>query len=220
MVKWQGHPLRLPLLRLPPDLAPLAIECFDCILRYCGDLVPDPELTEVKCVYTVLMVCYTYDWGYISMDYIVFFLFVSIVTNIWPWGMRSTASSSNKQQPTVQRVQNRLNVLGGYSASWRHISAALMHFVRTWLSTSRLRRQTVAELVTELLLSVLPTWGKLRVAEAGRMYQASRRSQRYRLDGMYINYYEKKNTCYSYLFYFFEKRNNYERNETRFPFWR
>lgn len=56
LVKWQGAPIRTPLLRLPPDLSPLALECFDCILRYCGDLPPDPELTEVKCVYTVLMV--------------------------------------------------------------------------------------------------------------------------------------------------------------------
>lgn len=56
LVKWQGHAIRLPLLRLPNDLAPLALECFDCILRYCGDIPLDLELTEVKCVYTVLMV--------------------------------------------------------------------------------------------------------------------------------------------------------------------
>lgn len=56
LVKWQPSQLRTPLLRLPTDLAALAIECFDCILRYCGDLPPDPEQTEVKCVYTVLMV--------------------------------------------------------------------------------------------------------------------------------------------------------------------
>lgn len=61
LVKWQGTPIRTPLLRLPPDLSPLALECFDCILRYCGDLPPDPELTEVKCVYTVLMVCYEFQ---------------------------------------------------------------------------------------------------------------------------------------------------------------
>lgn len=56
LVKWQGIPIRSPLLRLPVELSPLAIECFECILRYCGDLPPDPELTEVKCVYTILMV--------------------------------------------------------------------------------------------------------------------------------------------------------------------
>lgn len=57
LVKWQGTPIRMPLLRLPNDLAPLALECFECILRYCDDIPHDPELTEVKCVYTVLMVC-------------------------------------------------------------------------------------------------------------------------------------------------------------------
>lgn len=56
LVKWQPTPIRSPLLRLPVELSPLAIECFECILRYCGDLPPDPELTEVKCVYTILMV--------------------------------------------------------------------------------------------------------------------------------------------------------------------
>lgn len=58
LVKWQGTLLLRPLLRLPMELAPLAIECFECILRYCGDLPIDPELTDpaVKCVYTILMV--------------------------------------------------------------------------------------------------------------------------------------------------------------------
>lgn len=56
LVKWQGTPIRSPLLRLPVELSALAIECFECVLRYCGDLPPDPELTEVKCVYTILMV--------------------------------------------------------------------------------------------------------------------------------------------------------------------
>lgn len=59
-VKWQVAPIRSPLLRLPSELSPLAIECFECILRYCGDLPPDPEQTEVKCVYTVLMVIHIY----------------------------------------------------------------------------------------------------------------------------------------------------------------
>lgn len=65
LVKWQAEPLRGPLLRLrPPELAALAIDCFMCVLRYCGDAPPPPatpngppaDLSEVKCVYTVLMV--------------------------------------------------------------------------------------------------------------------------------------------------------------------
>lgn len=57
LIKWQGTPIDGPLLRLEdPDLSPLAVECFECILRYCGDLPLTPEMPEVKCVYTVLMV--------------------------------------------------------------------------------------------------------------------------------------------------------------------
>ena len=56
LVKWQGHPLQTPLLKLPLDLNNLALECFECILRYCGDMPLDPTFSEVKCVYTVLMV--------------------------------------------------------------------------------------------------------------------------------------------------------------------
>lgn len=57
LVKWQGTPIDGPLLKFDePDLAPLAVECFECILRYCGDLPLTPEMSEVKCVYTVLMV--------------------------------------------------------------------------------------------------------------------------------------------------------------------
>lgn len=57
LVKWQGHPIDGPLLKLDdPELNPLAIECFECILRYSGDQPLTPEMSEVKCVYTVLMV--------------------------------------------------------------------------------------------------------------------------------------------------------------------
>lgn len=56
LVKWQGSPLQIPLLKLPLELNNLALECFECILRYCGDMPQDHNFSEVKCVYTVLMV--------------------------------------------------------------------------------------------------------------------------------------------------------------------
>lgn len=58
LVKWQGSPLHSPLLKLPPELNELALECFECILRYCGDLPQDHNFSEVKCVYTILMVIF------------------------------------------------------------------------------------------------------------------------------------------------------------------
>lgn len=43
IVKWQGTQLAQPLLRLDSGLVQLALECFECILRYCGDLQPGPN---------------------------------------------------------------------------------------------------------------------------------------------------------------------------------
>lgn len=69
LVKWQQNSLQTPLLRLPPDLAALALECFDCILRYCGDLMVETDLTEVKCVYTILMVRPQFTTWWVSPPY-------------------------------------------------------------------------------------------------------------------------------------------------------
>lgn len=72
--------MRAPLLRLPPDISPLALECFDCILRYSMDLQMDGDITEVKCVYTILMVkyCSIGLFPYLISKYSYF----STVTNI------------------------------------------------------------------------------------------------------------------------------------------
>lgn len=80
LVRWQGSPIRAPLLRLPVELSDLALECFECILRYCGDIPLDIHLTEVKCVYTVLMVdnnLYINNLIYLNLNNF------SIVTNTW-----------------------------------------------------------------------------------------------------------------------------------------
>lgn len=56
MVKYTNIPISESLLKLDQELDALAIECFECVMRYMGDLPTTPEFTEVKCVYTILMV--------------------------------------------------------------------------------------------------------------------------------------------------------------------
>lgn len=58
MVKYTNVPISESLLKLDPELDALAIECFECVMRYMGDLPTTPEFTEVKCVYTILMVIF------------------------------------------------------------------------------------------------------------------------------------------------------------------
>lgn len=57
LVKFSAVPVEQSLLRLEPgELSELAVECFAAIMRYMGDLPMAPDSTEVKCVYTILMV--------------------------------------------------------------------------------------------------------------------------------------------------------------------
>lgn len=56
LVKYSTVPIEQSLLRLDTDLSVLAVECFLCLMRYMGDQPLPPETSEVKCVYTILMV--------------------------------------------------------------------------------------------------------------------------------------------------------------------
>jgi myosin-15 len=57
LVKFSSVPIEQSLLRLEPgELSELAVECFAAVMRYMGDLPMAPDTTEVKCVYTILMV--------------------------------------------------------------------------------------------------------------------------------------------------------------------
>lgn len=58
LVKYSTVPIEQSLLRLDADLSGLAIECFLCLMRYMGDQPLPPETSEVKCVYTILMVSF------------------------------------------------------------------------------------------------------------------------------------------------------------------
>lgn len=58
LVKYTSIPISESLLKLDPELNRLAVECFECIMRYMGDLPTTPDHNEVKCVYTILMVKY------------------------------------------------------------------------------------------------------------------------------------------------------------------
>ena len=56
LVKYSPVCIDQSLLRLDNELSALAVECFQCLMRYMGDLPLPPDMSEVKCVYTILMV--------------------------------------------------------------------------------------------------------------------------------------------------------------------
>ncbi|XP_037913894.1 unconventional myosin-XV isoform X1 [Hermetia illucens] len=171
-VKWQGTPIRAPLLRLPPDLAPLALECFDCILRYCGDIPPDPELTEVKCVYTVLMHCHKY---------------LTLRDEVYCQLMKQTTANRSPCPDSAQRAWRLLSILAAYFGCSDALRPYLMeHLTAAASDRRRSCHGTAAVCLTNLRKTArcggrknVPSVEEVTAVSAGR----SARRQIYRLPG-------------------------------------
>ncbi|XP_023287831.1 unconventional myosin-XV-like, partial [Orussus abietinus] len=61
LVKYSAVPIEQSLLRLDVELSTLAVECFLCLMRYMGDQPLPVDMSEVNCVYTILMHCHEYE---------------------------------------------------------------------------------------------------------------------------------------------------------------
>ncbi|XP_038116111.1 unconventional myosin-XV isoform X1 [Culex quinquefasciatus] len=172
LVKWQGHPLQAPLLRLPPDLTNLALECFDCILRYCGDLIPDPELTEVKCVYTVLMHCHKH---------------LILRDEVYCQLIKQTTSNRSPCSESAQRAWRLLSILAAYFGCSDALRPYLIeHLTSAASDRHRSCHGTAAVCLTNLRKTArcggrknVPSVEEVTAVSAGR----SARRQIYRLPG-------------------------------------
>ncbi|XP_070500351.1 unconventional myosin-XV [Chironomus tepperi] len=172
LVKWQSYPLTHPLLKLPPELTPLAIECFECILRYCGDMAQDHEFTEVKCVYTVLMHCHKH---LILRDEVYCQLMKQTTAN------RSTCSDSS------QRAWRLLSILAAYFGCTESLKAYLVEHLTSAASDRRKSSHGTAQVCLTNLRKThkyggrknVPSVEEVTAVSAGR----SARRQIYRLPG-------------------------------------
>uniref|UniRef100_A0A1A9WX21 Myosin motor domain-containing protein n=1 Tax=Glossina brevipalpis TaxID=37001 RepID=A0A1A9WX21_9MUSC len=172
MVKWQDTPIHAPLLRLPNDLAPLALECFDCILRYCSDIPMEPELSEVKCVYTVLMHCHKY---------------LALRDEVYCQLMKQTTANRSSCPDSAQRGWRLLSILAAYFGC----SDALRPYLVEHLTSAASDRRrschgTAAVCLTNLRKTArcggrknVPSVEEVTAVSAGR----SARRQIYRLPG-------------------------------------
>ncbi|XP_055693638.1 unconventional myosin-XV isoform X1 [Lutzomyia longipalpis] len=172
LVRWQGMPLKTPLLRLPSDLAVLALECFECILRYCGDLPSDPDLTEVQCVYTILMHCHKH---------------LTLRDEVYCQLMKQTTVNRSPNPESVQRAWRLLSILAAYFGC----SDALRPYLMEHLSVAASDRRrschgTAAVCLTNLRKTArcggrknVPSVEEVTAVSAGR----SARRQIYRLPG-------------------------------------
>ncbi|EFA08775.2 hypothetical protein TcasGA2_TC006465 [Tribolium castaneum] len=173
LIKWQGTPIDGPLLRLEdPELGPLAVECFECILRYCGDLPLTPEMPEVKCVYTVLMHCHKH---------------AQLRDEVYCQLMKQTTSNKSESPESCQRAWRLLSIVAAYFAC----SDNLLPFLTEHLSSAASDRRRVCHGTAAVCLANLrktqrcggrknvPSVEEVTAVSAGR----SARRQIYRLPG-------------------------------------
>ncbi|XP_030752101.1 unconventional myosin-XV isoform X2 [Sitophilus oryzae] len=173
VIKWQGGPLDGPLLKLEdPELTPLAIECFDCILKYCGDQPLTPDMSEVKCVYTVLMHCHKY---------------AELRDEVYCQLMKQTTSNKSESPESSQRAWRLLSIVAAYFACSENLLPYLMeHLASAANDRRRICHGTAAVCVTNLRKTQrcggrknVPSVEEVTAVSAGR----SARRQIYRLPG-------------------------------------
>ncbi|OWR53479.1 hypothetical protein KGM_210814A, partial [Danaus plexippus plexippus] len=177
VVKWQATPLRAPLLRLPAALAPPALECFTCIRAYCGDLQPPEramhqDLTEVKCVYTVLMHCHSV---------------AELRDEVYCQLMKQTTSNRSHAPDSCQRAWRLMSILSSYFTC----SETLRPFLVEYLSAAAADRRRPCQGTAAVCLANfrktmrcggrknVPSVEEVTAVSAGR----SARRQLYRLPG-------------------------------------
>ncbi|XP_060523322.1 unconventional myosin-XV [Cylas formicarius] len=173
VIKWQGNAIEGPLLRLDdPELTPLAIECFDCILRYCGDQPLTPDMSEVKCVYTVLMHCHKY---------------AQLRDEVYCQLMKQTTSNKSESPESSQRAWRLLSIVAAYFACSDNLLPYLMeHLTSAANDRRRICHGTAAVCLSNLRKTQrcggrknVPSVEEVTAVSAGR----SARRQIYRLPG-------------------------------------
>lgn len=169
LVKYTGTPITESLLKLSPELNQLAVECFECAMRYMGDLPTTPDLTEVKCVYTILMHCHKH---------------VPLRDEVYCQLMKQT--TSNKRD-SCQRGWRLLSIVAAYFTCSDTLKPYLIKYLETAAYDKRRAHHGTASVCLQNLRKTLKYGGRKNVpsVEEVTAVSAGRNSKRqmYRLPG-------------------------------------
>ncbi|XP_073998346.1 unconventional myosin 10A isoform X4 [Rhodnius prolixus] len=169
LVKYTNTPITESLLKLGPELNQLAIECFECAMRYMGDLPTTPDLTEVKCVYTILMHCHKH---------------APLRDEVYCQLMKQT--TSNKRD-SAQRGWRLLSIVAAYFTCSDTLKPYLIKYLETAAYDKRRAYHGTASVCLQNLRKTLRYGGRKNVpsVEEVTAVSAGRNSKRqmYRLPG-------------------------------------
>ncbi|XP_039291022.1 unconventional myosin-XV [Nilaparvata lugens] len=169
LVKYSPAPINESLLKLDSELNQLAIECFECAMRYMGDLPTTPDLTEVKCVYTILMHCHKHE---------------PLRDEVYCQLMKQTTSNKNE---SCQRGWRLLSIVAAYFTCSDTLRPFLLKYLETAAYDKRRAFHGTANVCLQNLRKTLRYGGRKNVpsVEEVTAVSAGRNSKRqmYRLPG-------------------------------------
>ncbi|XP_054281634.1 unconventional myosin-XV-like isoform X2 [Macrosteles quadrilineatus] len=169
LVKYSPAPISESLLKLPPALDQLAVECFQCAMRYMGDLPTTPDLTEVKCVYTILMHCHKHE---------------QLRDEVYCQLMKQT---TNNKSESCQRGWRLLSIVAAYFTCSETLRPYLLKYLETAAYDKRRAFHGTANVCLQNLRKTLRYGGRKNVpsVEEVTAVSAGRNSKRqlYRLPG-------------------------------------
>ncbi|XP_065335143.1 unconventional myosin-XV isoform X4 [Cloeon dipterum] len=173
MVKFSAEPPKQSLLRLESaELSDLAVECFSSIMCYMGDLPMPPEVTEVKCVYTILMHCHKHE---------------SLRDEVYCQIMKQTTNNKSPNPDSCQRGWRLFSIIAAYFTCSPTLKQYLFKYLETSAYDKRRAYHGTATVCLQNLRKTFKYGGRKNVPSVEEItaISAGRNSKRqiYRLPG-------------------------------------
>ncbi|KAL0278610.1 UNVERIFIED_CONTAM: hypothetical protein PYX00_000382 [Menopon gallinae] len=173
LVKFTAKPIEQSLLRLETsELNDLAVECFVCLMRYMGDLPMPTDVSEVKCVYTILMHCHKFE---------------QLRDEVYCQLMKQTTNNKSVQQESCQRGWRLFSIVAAYFVCSDTLKAFLFKYLETAAYDKRRAYHGTATVCLQNLRKTFKYGGRKNVPSVEEItaISAGRNSKRqiYRLPG-------------------------------------
>lgn len=173
LVKFSPRPIEQSLLRLETEeVSELAVECFVCVMRYMGDLPMTTDVTEVKCVYTVLMHCHKHE---------------ALRDEVYCQLMKQTTNNKSQQPESCQRGWRLFSIVAAYFACSDTLKPYLFKYLETAAYDKRRAYHGTAMVCLQNLRKTFKYGGRKNVPSVEEItaISAGRNSKRqmYRLPG-------------------------------------
>ncbi|KAJ8681735.1 hypothetical protein QAD02_017527 [Eretmocerus hayati] len=172
LVKYSAQPIEQSLLRLDNELSAIAVECFLCLMRYMGDQPLPADMSEVKCVYTILMHCHKFE---------------QLRDEVYCQLMKQTTNNKSPNPESCQRGWRLFSIVAAYFTCSESLKPYLAKYLETAAYDKRRAYHGTATVCLQNLRKTVKYGGRKNVPSVEEIMaiSAGRNAKRqiYRLPG-------------------------------------